>query len=110
MNQKDRSKMANGGVVFLLLFLFAATVAAGEGERKRVEVRHPNLLLNQEEIEQVKLKIKEHAWAARLLERVKAKAKKDETALDSALAYALSGEDKFGDAARRHLLHEARSQ
>ena len=110
MNRKARSDVVNSGLAILLVLVFAGTVAGAEGEQKRVEVGHPNLLLNQEEIEQVKVKIREEPWAGRLLERVKAKAQKDGTALESALAYALSGENKFGEAARRNLLNEARSQ
>src|SRR5262249_22499525 len=50
-----------------LLVLTSAVPPAAAGPA----VKHPNLLLNREEIEQVKVKIQRHAWAARLFERVK---------------------------------------
>lgn len=81
-----------------------------DSARASAPARHPNLLLSQDEIEQVKVKIREHAWAARLLERVKAKAEKDGAPLEAALAYALTGESKYADTARRQLLNEARNQ
>src|SRR5512136_2221181 len=63
-------------------------------------VRHPNLLLNQGEIDQVKQKIREHDWAARLLERVKAKAEKDNAVPETALAYALTGQTNYAVSVR----------
>ena len=84
--------------------------AAREAPGKRPAVRHPNLLLSPEEIEQVKLKVKEHPWAARLLERVIEKAERDGAALEAALAYALTGDAKYGHGARDRLLSEAREQ
>jgi parallel beta-helix repeat protein len=74
------------------------------------EARHPNLLLNQEEIDQVKVKVEQQPWAAGLLERVKAKAEKDGASLEAALAFALTGDAKYSRIARQHLLADARSQ
>src|SRR5262249_38507863 len=94
----------------VVLAALATPSLAREAPPKTAGVTHPNLLLNANEIEQVKLKIKAHPWAARLLERVKAKAQKEEATLEAALAYALTDEAKYADMARRRLLHEARDQ
>ncbi len=72
--------------------LWAWGCAAAAPEVARSTVRHPNLLLNQPEIEQIKQKIRDHGWAAQLLERVKAKAAKDDALPETAIAYALTGE------------------
>jgi hypothetical protein len=89
---------------------FGAAAAAQGAGRKGVDVRHPNLLLNRQEIEQVKHKVREHAWAARLLDRVKAKAEQDGAAVETALAYGLTGEERYGRGVRERLLAEARDQ
>jgi len=94
----------------LVLAALATPSQAQEAPPKPIGVTHPNLLLNQKEIEQIKLKIKEQAWAARLLERVKVKAEKEEAALEAGLAYVLTGEAKYASIARRRLLREARDQ
>jgi hypothetical protein len=91
-------------IIALLVLAARSTPLAAQ------EAKHPNLLLNQNEIDQVKLKIIEQPWAARLLERTKTKAEKEESALDAALAYVLTGETKYADMARRRLLREAREQ
>jgi hypothetical protein len=79
------------------LFGWAAQAAAGE----RPAVKHPNLLLNREEIEQVKEKIKRHEWAARLFERVKELANDQGRAgripREAALVYALTGDRRSTD-------------
>ena len=83
MNRKNLTRKAALPVAILLVWsLDVPTVAAQVGQ-KSAAVKHPNLLLNPEEIEQIKLKVKEHAWAARLLDRVKAKAEKDGAAARS---------------------------
>lgn len=92
------------------LFICLVVLGALAMTALAADVVHPNLLLSQSEIEQVKLKIKEHPWAARLLERVKTKAEKEESALEAGLAYVLTGQAKYADMARRHLLREARDQ
>jgi hypothetical protein len=75
-------------------------------------VKHPNLLLNRDEIEQVKAKIKDHAWAAGLLDRVRELADDQRHSgrnpREAALVYALTGEDRYGQRARRTLLGGAR--
>ena len=71
-------------------------------------VRHPNLLLNPEEIEQVKAKVRERPWAAELLARVRALADENghtgREPRDAAVVYVLTGERKYGDAVRHALL------
>jgi hypothetical protein len=95
----------------LALLLIAPRVATAQAvESKTTAARHPNLLLNSSEIEQVKVKVREHPWAARLLEKVRAKAENDGPALETALAFTLTGETKFAERARRKLLREAREQ
>ena len=92
MDRKTRVWKAASGVALLVVAALGAAAVARGSEPNGVAVRHPNLLLNLEEIEQIKLKIKEHAWAARLLDRVKDKAEKDGAALEAALAHALTGD------------------
>src|SRR2546428_8168832 len=79
-------------------------------EHKNVVVQHPNLLLNRTEIDQIKLKVRDHPWAARLLDRVKAKAEKDNALIENALSYALTGEGKYAINVRNQLVREAREQ
>src|SRR5436190_24241985 len=50
-----------GSIVATLLL--GGPLAAADGP----PVKHPNLLLNRDEIDQVKAKIRQHDWAARLL-------------------------------------------
>ncbi len=76
-------------------------------------VKHPNLLLNREEIEQIKDKIRTQKWAADLFERVKAMA--DDMVAEgarhereTALCYTLTGDPRYGEAAHRFLLEQAR--
>ena len=109
MHRKTRVWKVASGVAILVVATFAAA-SAQPTETKSVSVRHPNLLLNQEEIEQIKLKVKEHSWAARLLDCVKAKAEKDGAALEAALAYALTGEAKYAVIVRNRLAYDARWQ
>src|SRR5436190_3085900 len=84
--------------------------APAEVKQKSVAVSHPNLLLNQDEIAQIKLKVREYPWAARLLELVKAKAQKDNSLIENALAYSLTGEAKYATNVRDQLVREAREQ
>ena len=65
MNRKTRVWKAASGVALLVVAALGTAAVAQESGRNGVAVRHPNLLLNPKEIEQIKLKIKEHAWAAR---------------------------------------------
>src|SRR3954454_12089547 len=110
MIRKTRTRKAASGAALLVFAAIGSLAAAQEAGRKGVAVRHPNLLLNQQEIEQVKLKVREHAWAARLLDRVKAKAAQDGAVVETALAYALTGEVKYARGVRDRLVGEARDQ
>jgi hypothetical protein len=110
MNRETRPWNASSGVALLVVAAFGAATAAQETERKGVAVRHPNLLLDRKEIEQIKLKIRAHAWAARLLDRVKAKAEEDGAAVETALTYALTGEARYAGSVRDRLVGEARDQ
>ena len=89
-------------------FLFGAPLAAAEPP----PVTHPNLLLNRDEIDQVKAKIKQHDWAARLLDRVRQLADSsghtEKNPRDAALVYVLTGEPRYAAAVRRALLGTAR--
>lgn len=75
-------------------------------------VKHPNLLLNREEIDQIKAKIKQHDWAARVFEQVKAMAndgsRTGRNPREAALAYVLTGEKRYGNAVRGTLVSHAR--
>jgi hypothetical protein len=75
-------------------------------------VKHPNLLLNREEIEQVKARIKGHEWAAHLLARVKELADEpgrvERIPREAALVYVLTGEKRYGEAVRRALVGGSR--
>src|SRR6185437_1743044 len=80
----------------------------------RPVVKHPNLLLNPAEIEQIKVKIKQQPWAARLLVRVKELADNrgriGRIPREAALVYVLSGEKRYGEAVRRALVGGARAE
>ena len=93
----------------MMLPLVLAAACVSTAATTAPPVRHPNLLLNREEIEEVKAKIRQHPWAARLLERVKEMAKDGRNVREGALAYVLTGERPYADRARRGLLGTARS-
>lgn len=76
-------------------------------------VKHPNLLLDTQEIEAIRQKLQTEPWAGALFEKLKAGA--DGLDLDrhdglrnTALLYAITGEKSYGDRARAKLLNEAR--
>jgi hypothetical protein len=76
-------------------------------------VKHPNLLLNREEIDQIKGKIRSQPWAAGLFEQVQAMAdemltKGTRNEREAALCYVLTGDQRYADAVRRLLLQYAR--
>lgn len=100
-------RVALGMIVLLFSML---SVSLNAGEKTTPSIQHPNLLLNRTEIEQIKLKVQQHAWAARLLERVKAKADAEDSAMESALAYVLTGESKYARKVRERLIREARDE
>ena len=88
-----------------LATFFLTGLAAGQPPAK-----HPNLLLNREEIEQVKTKIKQQPWAAALLEQLKQRAarpNRNRGGLEAAVAYALTGDSRYALTARKELLFGA---
>jgi hypothetical protein len=110
MNSKTLPGKAGWGLALLVCASFGAAALAQETKRQGVSVRHPNLLLDQKEIEQIKLKVREHAWAARLLDHVKAKAEREGAVVETALAYAVTGEARHARSVRDRLMGEARDQ
>lgn len=102
------------GIPCLIVFLMLAAIPGGAADPDTVAekggVSHPNLLLNAAEIEQVRDKVREHGWAAQLLERVRTKADKENAVLEAALAHVLTGEAGYGQTVRQRLLADARGQ
>jgi hypothetical protein len=101
----------------LLLWTARASAAAEEPQPSPAAaspgVRHPNLLLNRDEIDQIKGKIRAQRWAADLFERVRAMAEElvtrgAQNEREAALCYALTGEKRYADAVRHSLLQSAR--
>jgi hypothetical protein len=87
--------------------------AAQAAEGGRPTLKHPNLLLNRDEIDEIKGKIRAQRWAADLFQQVKAMAeemltKGTRNERETALCYALTGEKRYADAVRRLLLEYAR--
>jgi hypothetical protein len=89
-------------------------VPAAAAAAEPAAVTHPNLLLDRGEIEQVKKKIKDQEWAARLFDRVKALAdgpgRASRNPREAALVYALTGAPRYGQAARQAVVGHARAQ
>ncbi len=73
-------------------------------------VKHPNLLLNPDEIAQVKRKIAKYPWAAAALQKTKEHAlgahEWDNGYLNQALYHAFTGDKSFADRARGYLLNQ----
>src|SRR5262249_51447373 len=97
-------------VSLLVIAVVTASAADDESKTKNSAVTHPNLLLNRTEIEQIKRKVLEYPWAAGLLERVRAKAKKDDGTIEAALAYVLTRQTNYAVSVRKRLLAEVRDQ
>ena len=110
MTRKTRPWKIASGVALVIVAAFGAAATAAKAEQKSVAVQHPKLLLNQAEIDGIKIKVRDHPWAARLLDLVKAKAEKDGAVTENALAYALTGEARYAANVRNRLLGEARDQ
>lgn len=76
------------------------------------QVKHPNLLLNRQEIADMKAKIDRYPWARQVFERIKADAEADAvnphhnlpTRVAPAMMYALTGEEKYAKRAREHVV------
>ena len=73
-------------------------------------VSHPNLLLNRDEIEQVKAKIAKYPWAAAGLEKTREQALKESGYLNAALYYVFTSDKTFADRARGYLLGHVNDQ
>jgi hypothetical protein len=90
-------------ITVCLPVLLPATAAA--------QVKHPNLLLNRQEIAQMQAKMAKYAWARQTFERIKADAEADftnphfnvPTRVATALMYAITGEEKYAKRAREHV-------
>jgi hypothetical protein len=86
--------------------------SAGEQPAVKQVVKHPNLLLNPEEIGQVKAKIKKYQWAADLFARIKELADDNRWTgripREAALVYALTGNKTYGEKVRKILVGQAR--
>jgi hypothetical protein len=99
-----------GPALFLVVASFLGSgVAAAEPA-----ARHPNLLLNRDEIEQVKRKIRAHDWAARLFERVQALAdepgRTTRNPREAALVYVLTGKKRYAQEVRQAIVGHARAE
>ncbi len=75
-----------------------------------VPVSHPNLLLNRDEIEQVKAKIAKYPWAAAALEKTREQALEESSYLNAALYYVFTGDKTFAERARGYLLGHVNEQ
>src|SRR5262249_23297729 len=77
-------------------------------------VKHPNLLLNRDEIEQVKAKIAKYPWAAAVLEKTRQEALTpsgwDNTFLAQAFCYVFTGDRSLAARARGYLLGRVNEQ
>ena len=73
-------------------------------------VSHPNLLLNRDEIEQVKAKIAKYPWAASGLEKTREQALKESSYLNAAIYYVFTGDKTFADRARGYLLGHVKAR
>ena len=89
----------------LVLGLIALTGATAVSA---APVKHPNLLLNREELAQIREKVARYGWASKLLDKVRELAKDGANVREAALCYALTGERLHADRARASLLSQAR--
>ena len=98
----------------LVSLVLEITVLSGAVAVAAPPVKHPNLLLNRDEIEQVKAKIAKYPWAAAALEKTKEHALNgpahENAFLDQALYYTFTGDKSFADRARAELLASAKSE
>jgi hypothetical protein len=101
---------------FLLFAALLVTAGAGGNSLAAAPpvVKHPNLLMNRDEIQQVQAKIKDHSWAARLFQKVRELAddnrRTSRTPREAALVYALTGEKRYGEMVRKALVGGARQE
>jgi hypothetical protein len=96
----------------LLALCFGLTVPLPRAAAESKPIQHPNLLLNRAEIEQIKAKIKQQAWAAKLFDRVKALAdqrgRTNHNPREAALVYVLTGERRYAQDVRQNLMGNCR--
>ena len=71
----------------IILVCTAAPLGAGQP----APVKHPNLLLNREEIDQIRRKIKTEPWAAKQFEGLKTRGQYEAVTRDAAILYVLTG-------------------
>jgi hypothetical protein len=100
-------------VSMCVLAMLALTLSAVSPQEKRV-VRHPNLLLNRDEIQEIRQKTQRYEWAAALFRQVRALADEpgvhpERNLRETALAYAIAGEQAYGKRVRQHLVHQAQA-
>ena len=97
-----------------VLFVLKIIVLSGAVAVAAPPVKHPNLLLNRDEVEQVKAKIARYPWAAAVLEKTKEHALSgpahENSFVNQALYYAFTGDRSFADRARAELLNSAKSE
>ena len=98
--------MCRAGLIHLLSAAIVSVAAFAIASEPAV--KHPNLLLNREEIEAVKVKIAKNEWAARLLEKMKVNALEKRRIPDAALCWVLTGEQRFAEIAKHEELFSAR--
>ncbi|GBD35127.1 hypothetical protein HRbin36_00231 [bacterium HR36] len=94
-----------------LFLLWSLVVVPGDSPSR---VRHPNLLLNRQELEEIRQKIEQQGWAAALFARVKALADEpgvhpERNLRETALVYAITLQKSYGEKVRQHLVHLARA-
>ncbi|HUW30939.1 MAG TPA: heparinase II/III family protein [Planctomycetota bacterium] len=91
----------------VLLPIIMLSAAAGFALGGEPPVKHPNLLLNREELDQLKIKIAENDWAMRLFEKIR-KMADEGNQLETALVYAITGEKAYGDRVHQKVVSDAR--
>ena len=110
--RKPVSKAAFTAVLLLGASFFPSASGAPAAPDPPAAVKHPNLLLNREEIEQVKEKVQKHEWAKQLFQRVKELAddvgRTGRIPREAALVYALTGDTRYARAVRNALVSSAR--
>lgn len=86
--------------------LFLLAVFSVPGLTAPPLVQHPNLLLNRAEIDQMRERIHQYEWAAKLFERMKENANGDNIR-DQALCYVITQDKSYADRVRANLVGQA---
>src|SRR4051812_45000466 len=109
-----RLNVACGVLLLLAIPAFSPAAEPAAPPTSRPTVRHPNLLLDRAEIDEVRQKVETQPWAAALLEKLRRESEgrggSQDGVRNSAVLYALTGEKRYADYARRRLLDDARCQ